>query len=206
MFNCRPEDMVVVVIVSLFPCLSFSFLIDWVESMYLKALEVLCEKHMESAKQGYLLNLFDVDVAKNILYGGLHPLPFLWIMTRMVTCMISHSVVLHPLPLCIALCSWSDAVFVVVVVFHFFLWISFFFSFWLLCFMVDLCSACNAVSYLNHKFGISGPAAFQLLVFLKWKKNQSFLYLSRVGYSGNSRLFELVDTVNLFTVMFLTFT
>ena len=44
----------------------------------------------------------------------------------MVTCMISHSVVLHPLPLCIALCSWSDVVFVVVfvvvvVVFHFFL-------------------------------------------------------------------------------------
>ena len=72
--------------------------------------------------------------------------------------------------------------------------------------MIDLCSACNAVSYLNHKFGISGPAASQLLVFLKWKRHQSFLYLSRVGYSGNSRLFELVDTVNLFTVMFLTFT
>ena len=77
MFNCRPEDMVVVVIVSFFSRLSFSFLIDWVESMYLKALAVLCEKHMGSAKQGYLLNLFDVDVTKNILYGDLHPSPFL---------------------------------------------------------------------------------------------------------------------------------
>ena len=77
MFNCRPEDMAVVVIVSFFSRLSFSFLIDWVESMYLKALAVLCEKHMGSAEQGYLLNLFDVDVTKNILYGDLHPSPFL---------------------------------------------------------------------------------------------------------------------------------